>query len=90
MSFSDYLNIIRIENAIQKLREEPVTTIAAVSAACGFSTIRNFNRVFRSLTGFSPRTLPADYRLDTSLRICRTESFDPTRMPSVLERDLQS
>lgn len=89
MSFSDYLNIIRIENAIQRMQEDPGATIASISAACGFSTIRNFNRVFRELTGFSPRSLPENYALDTHLHISVTQGFDPTQKTSVLEQSTQ-
>lgn len=29
--------------------------------AAGFGTIRSFNRVFKQLTGFTPRELPDNY-----------------------------
>lgn len=84
MTFSDYLNIIRIEHAIDMMRATPDATIASISSACGFSTIRNFNRVFRELTGYSPRSLPKDHRLDINLHISGSDSFDPTQKSSVL------
>lgn len=87
MTFSDYLNIIRVEHAIDRMRADPGATIASISSACGFSTIRNFNRVFRELTGFSPRQLPKDYRLDTNLHISGSNSFDPTQKSSVLVQE---
>ena len=60
MSFTQYLNTVRIAAAIEKLKQgnADVTTI---SAECGFNTIRNFNRVFKNFTGYSPRKLPRDY-----------------------------
>ena len=46
--------------------------------ACGFNTIRNFNRVFKELTGYTPRTLPKDYRFIRSLKEYKDNGFDPT------------
>ncbi len=82
MSFSEYLNIIRIENAIMLLRNN--TTITSVSQECGFSTIRNFNRVFKKVTGYPPRSLPKDFIIDTGLHISGTDHFDPTDKSSIL------
>lgn len=45
------------------LRSGEKTSITDVSVRCGFNTIRNFNRAFRDITGYSPRTLPEDYEL---------------------------
>lgn len=87
MTFSDYLHVIRIENAIRMIREDSRATVTSISRACGFSTIRNFNRVFRELTGYSPRTLPEGYLLDTDLHISGAGKFDPTRESSVLVRE---
>lgn len=87
MNFSDYLNIIKIENAIAMLQRQEAVSITSVSRACGFTTIRNFNRVFRLLTGFSPRSLPRDFILDTGLRISNAQDFDPTGETSVLLED---
>lgn len=83
MNFSDYLNVVRVEHAIRMLRENPKTTVTSISRACGFSTIRNFNRVFKALTGYSPRALPEGYLPDSNLRIA-AGGFDPTQDSSVL------
>jgi len=82
MTFSEYLNVIRIENAIILLREN--LTMTSISQKCGFSTIRNFNRVFKKITGYSPLSLPADFTIDTGLRISGAEFFDPTDEASIL------
>lgn len=77
MSFSEYLNIIRIAEAVSMIAENklPVTRIAH---ACGFGTIRHFNRVFKELTGFTPKTLPEGYAF-IKYRHCETHGgFDPT------------
>lgn len=83
MTFSEYLNIIKVENAIVLLRESSAT-MTSVSRKCGFSTIRNFNRVFKKITGYPPRSLPKDFIIDTGLRISGAEHFDPTDKVSVL------
>ncbi len=83
MKFSEYLNIIKIENAIMLLRTNN-GTITSISRKCGFSTIRNFNRVFKKVTGYSPLSLPKDFIIDTGLHISSTDQFDPTDKRSIL------
>ncbi len=83
MSFSEYLNIIKVENAIMLLRNNS-GTITSISRKCGFSTIRNFNRVFKKVTGYSPLSLPKDFIIDTGLRISGIDHFDPTDKRSIL------
>ncbi len=82
MTFSEYLNVIKIENAIILLREN--LTMTSISQKCGFSTIRNFNRVFKKITGYPPLSLPSDFTIDTGLRISGAEFFDPTDEASIL------
>lgn len=50
----DYINIKRIELALRLLREghETVTDIAL---SCGFNNTANFNKIFRKVTGLTPR-----------------------------------
>lgn len=83
MNFSEYLNIIKVENTIMLLRSKSAT-ITSISRKCGFSTIRNFNRVFKKVTGYSPMSLPKDFVIDTGLCISAAEHFDPTDESSVL------
>ena len=84
MTFSDYLNIIRVEQAITMMREHPKHTITDVATRCGFSTVRNFNRVFRNVTGYTPRCLPSDIVVDTYHHAAGSVDFDPTRQSSIL------
>jgi len=84
MTFSEYLNIIKIEHAISMMHHDRTMTITSVSNACGFSTVRNFNRVFKEVTGYTPRSLPVDFMFDTGLRIPTHKIFDPTESSSVL------
>ena len=78
MTFSQYLNVVRIEKAVQLLDSAPTMKITDVMLRCGFNTIRSFNRVFREITGFTPTTLPAGYVLNTRSVPTIQDSFDPT------------
>jgi len=84
MNFSEYLNVIRVEHAIEMIKSEPQTSITAISLKCGFTTIRNFNRVFKEITGYSPSSLPKDFVIDTGMRISGTLNFDPTQKETIL------
>lgn len=60
--YMQYRNRIRVEIAITFLRrtDKAVTDVAGF---CGFSTVRNFNRVFRNVTGVTPsevRNMPEE------------------------------
>lgn len=78
MTFSQYLNVVRIEKAVQLLDSDPTIKITDVMLRCGFNTIRSFNRVFREVTGFTPTTLPPGYVLNTRSVPTIQGSFDPT------------
>src|SRR5699024_7461201 len=61
MTLSQYLNISRLEKAIQLLNHtDRNLSVTEIASLCGFDTIRHFNRVFKDITGFSPRQLPRD------------------------------
>ena len=53
MNFISYLNNVRIKKAIEKIHwtDHSITQIAF---ECGFHNVRNFNRVFKTVTGQSP------------------------------------
>ena len=78
MTFSQYLNVVRIEKAVQLLDSAPTMKITDVMLRCGFNTIRSFNRVFREVTGFTRTTLPLGYVLNTRSVPTIQGSFDPT------------
>lgn len=78
MTFSQYLNVVRIEKAVQLLDSAPTMKITDVMLRCGFNIIRSFNRVFREVTGFTPTTLPPGYVLNTRSVPTIQGSFDPT------------
>ena len=84
MTFSDYINYVKTEHAISLIQSDRKLTIANVCLQCGFSTIRNFNRVFKQITGFTPSTLPDDFVANREIRISRKEGNDPTSKTSIL------
>ena len=61
ISFNDYLNMLRINDAKERLikGEDSVTQIGI---AVGYNTIRSFNRAFLSQTGMQPREYRMKYR----------------------------
>lgn len=79
MTFSQYLNIIRLEKAIDLLNHNTRRlSITDIASCCGFDTIRHFNRVFREFTGFSPRNLPENYVLTSHSVKSMGKNFNPT------------
>lgn len=50
--------------------------ITEISIACGFGIIRNFNRVFKELTGYNLKKLPADYVFIYNFKDTDTNGFD--------------
>ncbi len=77
MSFSSYLNIIRVAEAVS-LIEEGRLSITEIAHASGFGTIRHFNRIFKEITGFSPKNLPENFVLIQYRKSVSSEEFDPT------------
>lgn len=53
MSFTDFVNIYRLETAIQLL-EDTEKSIADIAFESGFQSVRNFNNFFKTSTGKSP------------------------------------
>ncbi len=50
-----YLSVLRVERAQELLRERPEWNISEIAARCGFDDSSYFTRVFRKLTGKTPR-----------------------------------
>lgn len=78
LTFSEYLNYVRVENAVTLLGKRDGRTMTDVAAACGFGTIRTFNRAFRKITGFSPSELPEGYVLNERFVYPSDDVFNPT------------
>ncbi len=61
ITFIAFLNRRRINEACKGLTEGRFDSIANVAYSCGFNSITNFNRVFKTVTGDSPKTYLAKY-----------------------------
>lgn len=77
MTFSEYLNIVRVSESVKMLAEKNLSA-GEISAAVGFGTIRSFNRIFKKYTGFSPRELPEDFIFIGGKNHSDNNGFDPT------------
>lgn len=60
--FVEYLNEVRISNACKYLLDTDLG-IAEIAHHCGYKTVSNFNKLFKKLTGTSPR----EYRMKSVL-----------------------
>lgn len=61
-TFVSFLNEVRINEACKKLIDGNYDSIATVAYNCGFNSITNFNRVFKSVTRKSPSEYVSSYR----------------------------
>jgi AraC-like DNA-binding protein len=53
-TFVSFLNEVRINESCKKLTDGGFESISAIAYTCGFNSITNFNRVFKTITGKSP------------------------------------
>jgi AraC-like DNA-binding protein len=53
-TFVSFLSEVRINEACKKLTDGAYDSIATIAYNCGFNSITNFNRVFKSVTSRSP------------------------------------
>lgn len=60
MHLMRYINSVRVEKAVEMLLRGD-GNVTEVADKCGFGTIRNFNRIFKLLTGYAPSALPKGY-----------------------------
>lgn len=84
LTFSCYLNVLRVDRAVELLASGENITMADLMARCGFNTLRNFNRVFKAVTGYAPTSLPAGFSLDRRAFLSEGSTFDPTLDTSVV------
>ncbi|HEV2353843.1 MAG TPA: AraC family transcriptional regulator, partial [Puia sp.] len=61
-TFVRFLNEVRINEACKKLTDGGYGSVATVAYHCGFNSITNFNRVFKTVTGKSPTEYVGTYR----------------------------
>ena len=55
MKYNHYLNLRRITQASRLFRKGLVESIADAAYACGYSSVRSFNRNFKSICGKTPQ-----------------------------------
>ena len=60
-TFISFLNEMRVNGACKKLTANKYESISVVAYKCGFTSITNFNRVFKNVTGSSPREYLENY-----------------------------
>ncbi len=65
-TFISFLNETRINEACKKLTAGMYESISTVAYNCGFNSITNFNRVFKSIIGNSPREYIDSYLKNVS------------------------
>lgn len=78
MTFSKYLNYVKCENAVAILNSGENVPITEIALRCGFGTIRNFNRIFKTYTGYTPKSLPKDFVMLESFTRLNESSQNPT------------
>lgn len=61
LTFVSFLNEVRINEACKKLINGSYESVSSVAYDCGFNSITNFNRVFKSTLGKSPREYVTDF-----------------------------
>ncbi|MDE7454422.1 MAG: AraC family transcriptional regulator [Clostridia bacterium] len=83
MTFSQYLNHRKIDNAIKLIKQDPEQPVTSVAYACGFGSIRHFNKTFKELTGYTPKTLPNNFVL-TEFKAHTSNEFNPTLQDCLL------
>lgn len=83
LTFSRYLNMLRVDRAIELLSQQENITMADLMAQCGFNTLRNFNRVFKDVTGYAPKQLSPGFTLNRRALFTDGTSFDPTLDSSI-------
>jgi len=77
ITFTHYLNILKVSAAIEKMQEKKLN-MTEISIYSGFGTIRNFNRVFKEITGYTPKKLPDNYVLLSNQKDISELDFNPT------------
>ena len=80
MNFIAYLNGVRVKKAIEKIHWTDLS-MTQIAFECGFHNVRNFNRVFKSVTGQSPTEfLNTIYQQTSSYKL----KTDPKSSPSFI------
>lgn len=67
-TFITFLNRLRINEACKKLTAGKFEGIATVAYTCGFNSLTNFNRAFKSVMGMSPRVYMDNYKWSLAIK----------------------
>ncbi|WP_447642550.1 MULTISPECIES: AraC family transcriptional regulator [Chitinophagaceae] len=67
-TFVSFLNEIRVSEACKQFFDGGYENISGTAYACGFNSITNFNRVFKSITGLSPRNYIESLKNKTAIQ----------------------
>lgn len=78
ISFNRYLTYVRCANAVNMIKSDRDMTMTEIAIACGFMTIRNFNRIFKAYTGYTPTKLPDGYVMQENFIPGGTDENNPT------------
>ncbi|HEU4716356.1 MAG TPA: AraC family transcriptional regulator [Bacteroidia bacterium] len=54
-TYVTFLNEVRVEHACRKLKTSDDKLVAEIAYSCGFGNVSHFNRVFRKVTGKTPK-----------------------------------
>ncbi|MCM5526852.1 AraC family transcriptional regulator [Parasegetibacter sp. NRK P23] len=65
-TFVSFLNEVRINEACKKLTDGGFDSISTIAYNCGFNSITNFNRVFKSIVGQAPSEYVESYYKNAS------------------------
>jgi AraC-like DNA-binding protein len=68
-TFISFLSQVRINAACRRLTDGNYDSISTVAYHCGFNSITNFNRVFKSVTGMSPSEYVEAWQRITTLHL---------------------
>lgn len=82
--FSQYLNSVKVKNAVELLKTRIDLSVTEISAQCGFATIRNFNRIFKKFTGYTPSGLPKNFVMKENF----TDADAPDDNPTIVGSEL--
>src|SRR5574337_601470 len=58
-TYVTFLNEVRVEQACRRLKTTDDKLVAEIAYSCGFGNVSHFNRVFRKVTGKTPREYQA-------------------------------
>ncbi len=84
MTFSQYLNYVKTSKAVDLINSGSKLSLTEISLKCGFTTIRNFNRIFKTFTGYTPSNLPENFIMKENFADLNDREQNPTMHECVL------